>query len=93
VLQRERASIEEEQQPLSEWFSLLKEQTTSEKQKASAKRAQLDKMELLLNQEQVSIDLLDAKAQKLMEKAIELYANAEAYADATIKSRRTSMVV
>jgi hypothetical protein len=29
----------------------------------------LDKMELLLNQEQVAIGLLDAKAQKLMEDA------------------------
>jgi hypothetical protein len=37
----------------------------------------LDKMELLLNQEQIAIGLLDAKAQKLME--------AEARADTTIK--------
>jgi hypothetical protein len=31
-------------------------------QKVVAKRARLDKMELLLNQEQVAISLLDAKA-------------------------------
>jgi hypothetical protein len=62
VLQQERDDLEEERQRLSEWDSLPKERTTSEKQKAVVKRAQLDKMELLLNQEQVAIDLLDAKA-------------------------------
>jgi hypothetical protein len=42
-------------------------------------------MELLLNQEQVG--LLGAKAQKLLEDAKELYAKAEACADATIKQQ------
>jgi hypothetical protein len=44
-------------------------------------------MELLLNQEQVIIGLLGAKAQKLLEDAKELYAKAEACADATIKQQ------
>jgi hypothetical protein len=64
---------------------LLKERTASEKQKAAVKRARMDKMELLLNQEQVAIDLLDAKAKKLMDSAKELYADAEAHAEAIIK--------
>jgi hypothetical protein len=45
----------------------------------------IHKMELLLNQEQVG--LLGAKAQKLLEDAKELYAKAEACADATIKQQ------
>jgi hypothetical protein len=44
-------------------------------------------MELLLNQEQVAISLLDAQAQKLMENFKELYVEAEAHADATIKQQ------
>jgi hypothetical protein len=44
-------------------------------------------MELLLNQEQVTISLLDAQAQKLMENAKELYVEAEAHVDATIKQQ------
>jgi hypothetical protein len=53
------------------------------------KRARLEKMELLLNQEQVAIGLFDAKAQKLMEDAKELYAEAEveAHANTTIKQQ------
>jgi hypothetical protein len=51
VLQRDRVDIEGELQRLSEWRFLLKERTTFEKQKAMAKREQLDEMELLLNQE------------------------------------------
>jgi hypothetical protein len=62
MLQRERVDLEEERQRLSEFGSLLKEWITSEMQKVVAKRARLDKMELLLNQEQVAISLLDAKA-------------------------------
>jgi hypothetical protein len=77
--------IGEELQCLSEWCSLLKERAASEKQKAAVKRARMDKMELLLNQEQVAIDLLDAKAKKLMDSAKELYADAEAHAEAIIK--------
>jgi hypothetical protein len=44
-------------------------------------------MELLLNQERVAIGLLDAKAQKLMVGAKELYATTEACADTTIKQQ------
>jgi hypothetical protein len=47
----------------------------------------MDKMEVLLNQEQVTTGLLNSKAEKLMEDAKELYAEAEAEAraNATIK--------
>jgi hypothetical protein len=45
-------------------------------------------MELLLNQQQVTISLLDAQAQKLMENAKELYMEAEAHVDATIKQQQ-----
>jgi hypothetical protein len=85
VLQRDRVDIEGELQRLSEWRFLLKERTTFEKQKAMAKRERLDEMELLLNQERVSIGLLEAKAHKLMAGAKELYADVEARVDATIK--------
>jgi hypothetical protein len=79
VLQWERDDIEEEQQCLMDWGSLQKKWTTFEKQKVVAKRAQLSEMEDLLNKELVAIGLLEAEAQKLMEDAKELYA------DATIK--------
>jgi hypothetical protein len=39
VLQQARDDLEEERQRLSEWGSLPKERTTSEKQKAAVKRA------------------------------------------------------
>jgi hypothetical protein len=42
-------------------------------------------METLLNQEEVTISLLDVEAQELMEKAKELYATAEARTDANLK--------
>jgi hypothetical protein len=42
-------------------------------------------MELLLNQEGVAIGLLNARAQKLMAGAKELYATTEARANTTIK--------
>jgi hypothetical protein len=51
VLQQEWANIEEEWQRLTEWGSLLKERTTSERKGAVAKWEQLDEVELLLNQE------------------------------------------
>jgi hypothetical protein len=43
--------------------SLLKEKTTSEKEKAAVKQERLSKMEAVLKQEVVAIGLLDAKAQ------------------------------
>jgi hypothetical protein len=70
-----------------EWGSLFKKQTTSEKEKAVLKREQLNKMEVVLKQEEVIIGLLDAQAKGLMEKAKDLYANVEAHADATIKQQ------
>jgi hypothetical protein len=50
-----------------EWNSMLKKQTMSEKEKAMAKREQLDEMEDLLKQEQVTIGVLDQKAWKLLQ--------------------------
>jgi hypothetical protein len=50
-----------------EWNSVLKKQTMSEKEKAMAKREQLDEMEDLLKQEQVAIGVLDQKAWKLLQ--------------------------
>jgi hypothetical protein len=44
-------------------------------------------MEVVLKQEEVTIGLLRAKAQELMEKAKELYTAAEACADANIKTQ------
>jgi hypothetical protein len=52
------------------------------------KREQLAEMELLLNQGRVVIGLLDAKAQKLMVGAKELYVVAEARANTTIKQQQ-----
>jgi hypothetical protein len=72
VLQWEWADIKEERHRLKEWGSLFKERTTSEKQKATAKRERLNKMEVMLKQEEVAIGLLDAQGQELMEKAKEL---------------------
>jgi hypothetical protein len=51
----------------------------------AVKREQLDKVELLLNQERVVIGLLDGNAQELMVGAKELYAMAEARVNTTIK--------
>jgi hypothetical protein len=84
VLQRERRGLDEEQQCLIEWASLLKKQSASEKEKVAEKRERLDKMEVVFKEE-VTIGLLDAQARELMEKAKELYAAAEARANANIK--------
>jgi hypothetical protein len=87
ILQRERRGLDEEQQCLMEWGSLLKKRTTSEKERATEKWARLNKMETMLNQEEVTISLLDVEAQELMEKAKELYATAEARTDANLKTQ------
>jgi hypothetical protein len=47
VLRREREDINEEQLCLSVWVSLLKQWTTSEKEKADARQKLLDMMEIL----------------------------------------------
>jgi hypothetical protein len=87
VLQQERRGLYEEQQRLMEGGSLLKKRTASEKEKVAEKWERLNKMEVMLNQEEVAIGLLDAQGQTLMEKAKDLYANVEAHADATIKQQ------
>jgi hypothetical protein len=87
VLQQERRGLYEEQQRLMEGGSLLKKQTASEKEKVAEKWERLNKMEVMLNQEEVAIGLLDAQGQTLMEKAKDLYVNVEAHADATIKQQ------
>jgi hypothetical protein len=87
VLQQEPAGIEEERQRLTEWGSLLKKWTTSEKQRAMVEWERLSKMEAMVKQEEVTIGVLDAQAQELMEKAKELFVAAEARGEANIKAR------
>jgi hypothetical protein len=67
VLHREREDIEEERLHLMEWGSLLKKWTTSEKQKAAERREWLDMKQSLLEETEIVIGELDAKAQKLMD--------------------------
>jgi hypothetical protein len=63
---------------------MLKKRTASEKQKAMV-REWLDEKQSLLPKEEITIGELDAKAWKLMDGAMELYAQAEACADTIIK--------
>jgi hypothetical protein len=56
------------------WGSILKKQTTSEKQKVAVVCEWLDEKQSLLTKEEIAINELDAKARKLMEGAKELYA-------------------
>jgi hypothetical protein len=86
VLQWERVDIKEEWLHLMEWGSRLNERTTSEKEKAVVKWERLSKMEAMLKQEEVTIILLNAEEQELVEKDKELCATAEAHADANIKT-------
>jgi hypothetical protein len=67
------------------WGSMLKKQTASEKQKAVVAREWLDEKQSLLAKDEIAIGELDAQVRKLMEGAKELYAQAEAHADTTIK--------
>jgi septal ring factor EnvC (AmiA/AmiB activator) len=90
MLHREREDLEEERLHLGEWGSLQKEWTTSEKEKMVVKQKFLDVMEVLLNKKQTAIDELDAKSQKLLDDIKELYTAAEAHANATSSSSRTS---
>jgi hypothetical protein len=66
---------------------MLKKQTASEKQKAVVAREWLDEKQSLLAKDEIAIGELDAQVQKLMEGAKELYAQAEARADTTIKQQ------
>jgi hypothetical protein len=59
VLHREREDINEERQCLSMWFSLLKQRTTFEKEKAVARQKRLDVMEILYARWQAVADQLD----------------------------------
>jgi hypothetical protein len=81
----EQKNLDNEQVCLLMWGSMLKKQTASEKQKPAATREWLDEKQSLLVQEEITNSELDAKAWKLMEGAKELYAQAEAHADTTIK--------
>jgi hypothetical protein len=49
-----REDLEEEWLCLREWGSLLKERTTSEKERVAGKQKFLDKMEVLLNRKQIA---------------------------------------
>jgi hypothetical protein len=58
---------------------------TSKREKAEVRQKRLDVMEILYSRRQALADKLKAHAQKLMHDAKELYATAEAQANATIK--------
>jgi hypothetical protein len=87
VLRLEREDINEERLHLSVWVSLFKQRTTSEKEKAEARQKHLDVMEVLYNRRQAVANKLDAQTQKLLHDTKELYAVAEARANATIKQQ------
>jgi hypothetical protein len=72
VLRREREDINEERLRLSVWVSLLKQWTTSEKEKVDARQKRLDMMEILFARWQVVADQLDTQAQRLLNDAKEL---------------------
>jgi hypothetical protein len=69
------------------WGSLLKKRAASEKEKVAEKWVWLNKMEDMLKQEEIAIGLLNTEAEELMEKVKELYAVAEARANANIKTQ------
>jgi hypothetical protein len=87
VLHREREDINEERLRLSLWLSLLKQGTTSEKERAEVRQKRLNMMEVLYNRRQGMVDELDVQTQKLLHDAKKLYATAEARANATIKQQ------
>jgi hypothetical protein len=87
VLQREWVDVEEERRHLSEWGSLLKECTISEREKAVTKWEQLDEVERLLAQQWAAIDLLNTNVEKLLALAKELYVVAEVRGEANIKAQ------
>jgi hypothetical protein len=87
VLHQEREDINEEQLCLSVLVSLLKQRMTYEKDRAKARQKHLDVMEVLYSRRQAVVDKLDAQTQKLLHDIKELYATAEARANATIKQQ------
>jgi hypothetical protein len=86
MLQQERRGLDEEWQCLVKWGSPLKKRTTFEKEKVVKKRVWLNKMEVVLKQEEIAIGLLNIEAEEPMEKGKELYATTRARADANIKA-------
>jgi hypothetical protein len=72
---------------LSVWFSLLKQWTTSKKEKAEARKKRLDMMEVMYSKRQVVADKLDAQTHKPLHDAKELYAVAKVRANAIIKQQ------
>jgi hypothetical protein len=65
VLHQEREDINEELR-LSVWVSLLKQQMTSEKEKAKVRQKRLDVMEALYSRRQAVADKLDAQTHKAL---------------------------
>jgi hypothetical protein len=65
VFLREQRSLANERAHLLKWGSLLKQQTTSEKEKAAERWEWLDEKQCLLTKEEITIDELDTEAQKL----------------------------
>jgi hypothetical protein len=62
VLHQEREDINEEWLHHSVWVSLLKQRTTSEKEKAEVRQKRIDVMEALYNRRQAVADKLDAQS-------------------------------
>jgi hypothetical protein len=62
VLHQEREDINEEWLRHSVWVSLLKQRTTSEKEKAEVRQKRIDVMEVLYNRRQAVADKLDAQS-------------------------------
>jgi hypothetical protein len=62
VLHQEREDINEEWLRHSVWVSLLKQWTTSEKEKAEVRQKRIDVMEVLYNRRQAVADKLDAQS-------------------------------
>jgi hypothetical protein len=65
VFLREQRSLANERAHLLKWGSLLKQQTASEKEKATERWEWLDEKQCLLTKEEIAIDELDTEAQKL----------------------------
>jgi hypothetical protein len=70
VLHQERVDINKEWLRLSLWFSLLKQRTTSEKDKAEARKKRLDVMEVMYSKRQTVANKLDAQTKKPLHDAI-----------------------
>jgi hypothetical protein len=85
VLQQERADLDEEQLCLLEYFSLLKGVTASEKVKVEVRQKFADVMAILLDRQHGAIKELNAQSQQMLADAKDMYADAEARTNTTIK--------